>query len=730
MITHPNVLDLPAIKKQLNNIQYSAVIASDGPQLILAGAGSGKTRVLTYKIATLLSVKDIFPSQIMAVTFTNKAAAEMKNRVESILEESLTLKWLGTFHSVCAKILRMYGEHIGYQSNFTIYDREDQKRFIKRLLQAEKEPEQGITPDLLRFKVSEYKNNHQAPKEIRQDAGSIEEERMGYLYMQYQSGLLKNNAMDFDDLIFQTYLLLKSNREIKEKFNTNIKYILIDEFQDTNKTQFELVRLLLGPHKNITVVGDEDQSIYGWRGADIQNILSFQKFFPKVNTIKLEQNYRSTANILGVASSVIKNNRERLGKTIFTKNLLGEPVILKEHLTDLDEARWIVLDILADNEYLYGDTSIFYRTNAQSRVFEDQLRANNIPYVIVGGIRFYDRKEVKDIIAYLNVLNNSKDSVSLGRIINVPKRGIGAKTIEHFADIALENNITLMEALKKYSEFDLKPVTVRKIMSFVELIIDLGSRAEESSITELVGHVIEKSGYRNFLEDDGSSESLDRLANIEELVSAASEFTERNPDSGLEEFLNEISLLTQGDNNTIGNQMVTLMTVHSAKGLEFSKVFVSGLEEGMFPLFRQGNENIEEERRLFYVAVTRARKILILSHCQSRRIWGRESHTAGSRFLNEIDPKFIKTENIRPLLNYESGALKSSIMETENLPEYEEFSDEQPYYIGRSVYHGKYGEGTIIKTEGYGDDARVTVKFLDMERKLVVKYAKLTFFDD
>ncbi len=726
--------DVTSLKSQLNSSQYNAVTGFDGPQLVLAGAGSGKTRVLTYKIAALICSKNIYPSQIMAVTFTNKAAGEMKQRVEKILGESIDMRWLGTFHSVCAQVLRIYGDRLGYNSKFTIYDRDDQKRYIKKLLKQEGEGENGISPDVLRFRISDYKNQNKMPKHVRQNAESLEEERIGYLYYKYQEGLVQNNAMDFDDLICQSYRLFQEHPDVTEHFKSHIQYILIDEFQDTNKAQFQLVKMILGEHNNLTVVGDEDQSIYGWRGADITNILNFQKSFPNANKIKLEENYRSSANILGVASSVIKNNSERLDKNVFTNNPPGDKVRLFEQETDLDEAKWVVSQIKNEKIHSNRDTAIFYRTNAQSRVFEDQLRMHQIPYVIVGGIRFYDRKEVKDILAYLHVINNPRDSVSLGRIINVPKRGIGDKTIEYFVDLALSQGISLHESLLRHKELEIKSSVSKKIEPFLNLLMQLVDNVDKMSVSDLVTSVIEESGYREFLENEGSNESLDRLGNIEELVSAAEEFEIRNPEGTLESFLQEISLLTDADTQKSAGQFVTLMTVHSAKGLEFPNVYLTGLEENLFPLTRQSEDNIEEERRLFYVAVTRAEKNLQMSYCRHRRMWGQEVSNPVSRFIQEANKDLMETHLLsssqfaKPLNRM--GGIHYEAVDSDPFPDYDNFENSSPYRQGQKVFHSKYGEGIVVKMEGFGEDSKLVVKFWDgVARKLMVKYAKLSLLD-
>lgn len=721
---------------KLNSVQLEAATAYEGPQLLLAGAGSGKTRVLTYKIASLIQDQQVYPNRILAVTFTNKAAQEMQRRIGQILGNTQPMTWMGTFHSLCAKILRIHGSAIGYDSNFTIYDTEDQKKTLKRVLKAQGEGDGGIEPNSLKYVISQYKNKNILPTQARADADGPDEERYSFLYQCYQKELESNNAMDFDDLICQTNRLLREHEDVREKLRSTFQYILIDEFQDTNRAQFELVQHWLGAHQNITAVGDEDQSIYGWRGADISNILSFQKKFPGSKVIKMEQNYRSSGNILKAASSVIDNNTERLGKKIWTENPMGDLISLKSFENENEEALSVVQAMEA-SEYSPRDTAIFYRTNAQSRVLEDQLRRKKIPYVILGGIRFYDRKEVKDILAYLQVLSNPKDSMSLGRVINVPKRGIGQKSIETLVDVALEQNIPLYHALERLEEWDLSPAVRKKMQPVGVLFKRWNEKKELLPLPDLIEMVLEESGYRTMLEDSDTSESLDRLSNIEELTSAAEDFLERQPEGGLDGFLQEISLFTQGDNGKGQGEAVTLMTIHSAKGLEFPQVFLTGLEEGLFPMSRDGEDQLEEERRLFYVAVTRAEQSLHLSYAESRRVWGQTTYQAPSRFIHEVDPSCLKQEpkkaKARMFPNRSNGKYYDPV--DQDLPDYdtqvdyEDVDQSLAFYPGQQVYHSKFGEGTLINTEGYGEQAKATVRFGSEVKKLVLKYAKLSVLD-
>lgn len=801
-------LDSQSLSAALNPPQFDAVTHSPGPQLILAGAGSGKTRVLTFKIAWLIRERGLRPWEILAVTFTNKAAQEMRLRIANLIGYSANLRWVGTFHSICARLLRFHATRLGFTSNFTIYDTDDQKRFVKKLLKAENLDENvQFTDDAVRGYISRRKNLGQSPQEAKLLAEDRYEEKMAHLYFRYQEDLQKNNGMDFDDLINMAIRLLESFPEVREVFASGFRYILIDEYQDTNKAQYKLIRLLVGGHHNLVVVGDDDQSIYGWRGADIGNILSFQKDFPQAHVTKLEQNYRSTGNILGVASSVIRNNRQRMEKTIWTANDLGEKVTLLEHDDEILEASWVARRIREDIKFKPGETAIFYRTNSQSRVLEDELRRSRIPYLIVGGIRFYERKEVKDLLAYLRVLSNPLDSVALARIINVPKRGLGDKSIQAIQDLASDLRIPLMDALRKCNEAGVSGGTARKILEFVTLLDTLRKQVGTDPLPQVIAEIIARTGYRAFLEEEASDESLDRLANIEELVSAAQDFMLRrseapmgegemkpaassrgpmgsaaeanqaltldldflsgesvpkqvsessedtSPDSRAEDldlFLQEISLVSDQDGLKANLEAVTLMTVHSAKGLEFPRVFVTGLEDGLFPMMRQGNDgDVEEERRLFYVAVTRARQELSLSYARRRRRYGTYQEAGGTRFFSEIDRKYLhiarsgmpqspfaksfdRNRGGHPssgLGSYESRA--SDDFGIEKTPDYEDFSQEgEAFSVGQKVRHEKFGIGTIMGLDGKGEAAKVQVVFGDhIRRVLLLKFAKLQVYE-
>jgi DNA helicase-2/ATP-dependent DNA helicase PcrA len=784
---HPENLDTASLAAALNAPQFEAVTHTPGPQLILAGAGSGKTRVLTHKIAWLIHERGFRPWEILAVTFTNKAAQEMRARIMALLGFSANLKWVGTFHSICARLLRFHATRLGYTSNFTIFDTDDQKRFVKKLLKDEGlEEDMRFTDGVVRNAISRFKNQSIAPPEAKLLAEDRFDERIAHLYHRYQEDLQKNNGMDFDDLIFMAIRLLESFPEVRQVFVSSFRYVLIDEYQDTNKAQYRFIRLLIGHHHNLIVVGDDDQSIYGWRGADVGNILSFNKDFPEAKVTRLEQNYRSTGNILGVANSVIRNNRNRMEKKMWTENEAGEKPLLLELDDEILEANWVARKIKEGGKFKPGDTAVFYRTNSQSRVIEDELRRQRIPYLIVGGIRFYERKEVKDLLAYLRVISNPRDEVSLSRIINVPKRGIGDKSVQQVQDYARDNNLNLYEALRRASAAGINTGTAKRMAEFITLLDNVRVLARTEPLPTLIAEIITRSNYKGFLEEEASDESLDRLANIEELVSAAQDFLRRR-DAGelgtrmeegememgaassapgpvaaaspvselvslfeldaptpqenqvadraqdLDLFLQEISLVADADGLKANQEAVVLMTVHSAKGLEFPRVFVTGLEEGLFPMVREEDvDDIEEERRLFYVAVTRARQELNLTWARRRRRYGMYQEAPGSRFFGEIDRKFLQVA--RPSISPQARVFYRDNNEygSDPIPTYEDFSQEEGenYRKGQRVRHDKFGEGTVVGTDGSGESARVEVVFADrVRRKLMVKFAKLQPLD-
>ena len=780
----PDLRPVPELTEEflrncLNPEQLEAVLHAPGAQLILAGAGSGKTRVLTYKIAWLLREHGYRAHEILAVTFTNKAAHEMRARVGQLLGYEAPLKWMGTFHSICARLLRFHAARLEYTSNFTIFDVDDQKRVVKKLIVAEGlENDVRFSVEAIRNYVGRCKNQGMGPEDAAQQTSDRYEERMASLYRKYQDLLRQQDAMDFDDLIFLAIKLLNGFPEIQRVFSSSFRYILIDEYQDTNKAQYQLIHLFLGSHRNMVAVGDDDQSIYGWRGADIANILKFREDFSEAKITKLEQNYRSTSNILGVAASVIKNNRGRMDKTLWTKNPPGEKVVLIEVEDDMMEAAWVARRIQNDERFRPGETAVFYRTNAQSRVLEDELRRRQIPYLIVGGIRFYARKEVKDLIAYLRLLVNPKDDVSFIRAVNIPKRGIGDRSLEQLQEFASQRGLALSEALAFVGEIGLGSAATNKMRDFYELIQGLRASNQSKPLPELVAEVLTRSGYKAFLEADKTDDALDRLANVEELVSAAQDFLDREEERNKEQvevignenepglngddypeisidnsplvvFLQEISLLADADTLKANQEAVTLMTVHSAKGLEFPRVFVTGLEEGLFPMVRDAEDDteVEEERRLFYVATTRARQDLYLIYARRRRRYGNFMDCVGSRFLREIDKKYLEVTNnyssrqahqtSRPAHETSRGPNPPSRMgslgasEPDPMPRYEDVNqDVQEFRVGQNVRHNRFGMGKVVRMEGSGESARVDVTFSDhIRRTLLMKFAKLEIMD-
>lgn len=768
--------DLSDLQAQLSPVQWEAVSVLHGPCLLLSGAGSGKTRVLTYKMAALIRSGICKPNELFAVTFTNKAAGEMRERAGRLLGSALTLPWLGTFHSISAKFLRFHADRIGYKSSFTIYDRDDQKRALKNILKENSRiGGYEFTPESLRFMFSQWKNKGLTPSSALSIAKGEEENAYAQAYVLYQKQLRDNNAMDFDDLLLNVCVLLRTCDDLRERYQSHFKAILIDEFQDTNQVQFELVRLLLGEEQNITLVGDDDQSIYGWRGAEIANILNFQKSFPSGRVIEMGQNYRSTGNIIGVAASVIANNQSRLGKKIWTENPSGDIVELRSFDDENEEARWIANHVQGLEPDVRKKTAVFYRTNAQSRVVEDAFRRERIPYVLVGSTRFYDRREVKDLLAYLQVLSNPLDSVSLGRIINIPRRGIGDKTVETFVDMALQKGISLWQCMEDEVANQPELQAVRKITPFITLITQFKNGMGEKTVEELIEWILEATNYRTHLEEVSEGESIDRLSNVEELVSAAADFEERNPGKGLSDFLQEIALYTELDAKQNAEGAVSLMTIHSSKGLEFSRVYITGLEEGLFPLYRDGDvADLEEERRLFYVAVTRAEKNLFLSYALFRRLWNYGNATKISRFLEEVDMEFMVEygkkskaytkdgrtyepfdENDSPFKygkqksksnqlgsHSEAVYLDGELIHTDSsemIVQRNKNGEDQVvstqvgagqtsnYRLGQRVSHQQFGIGTVQQLDGHGDSKKIHILFAGYGRKtLMLKFAKLS----
>lgn len=631
--------------KGLNDRQKEAVLHTEGPLLVLAGAGSGKTRVLTHRIAHLVKNKGVAPWSILAITFTNKAAGEMKERIGALIGEAdVRDMWVSTFHSMCVRILRRYAEYLGYSRYFTIYDTADQKALIKDVIKALDINEKNFPAGAMLGAISGKKNKLETPKLATINAGDDYREKIiAQIYTAYQEKLKENNCMDFDDLLVNTYLLFKDFPNALDYYQHKFNYILVDEYQDTNGAQYKLVEMLAQRHQNLCVVGDDDQSIYGWRGADVTNILGFEKDFPKATVIKLEQNYRSTKNILDAANGVVKHNASRKPKKLWTESEAGD--IIKIVPTD-DEYREaeaimsVIVNNIEQGEREYKDFAILYRTNAQSRVLEEKLITASIPYRLLGGTRFYERKEIKDLISYLKVISNPKDDIAIKRIINVPKRGIGAASVNNITEYAMRNKMDFLEAAKLCKEMGILGAgPSQKVLGFVRLIEELQELAAENDVQALMEAIIEKTEFRNHIRVTEGETAEDRLRNIDELVSKTANYMEEAEEPNLGEFLEDVALVADVDNYDEESNSVVLMTLHSAKGLEFPVVFMPGVEEGLFPSYMsitEGDDKLEEERRLCYVGITRAREKLFILYAQQRTVFGKTQHALPSRFIKEI----------------------------------------------------------------------------------------------
>ena len=645
-----------SIYDTLNPMQKEAVLHTEGPLLILAGAGSGKTRVLTHRVAYLIDEKQVNPWNILAITFTNKAAGEMRERVDQLVGFGAESIWVSTFHSTCVRILRRHIEYLGYNTNFSIYDSDDQKTLMKQVFKA-------MDVDTKQFKersvlgtISSAKDKLIGPDEFLLNAGQDFRQRgIGEIYKEYQKRLRKNNALDFDDLIVKTVELFQNNSEILNYYQERFKYIMVDEYQDTNLAQFKLVSLLASKYRNLCVVGDDDQSIYRFRGADIGNILSFEETFPGAKVIKLEQNYRSTQNILNAANGVIRHNRGRKDKTLWTANGEGELIRFKQFVTAREEADFVAREI-RDSVYAYQDQAVLYRTNAQSRLLEERCIFYNVPYRLVGGVNFYQRKEIKDILAYLKTIANGVDDLSVLRIINVPKRGIGATTMGKVTIFASEHGMSLYDALREARQIPGIGKAAEKIGTFIGQMESFRARAqsEDYTIQDLIEGIMDETGYQQELEAEGEVESQTRLENIEELVNKAVSYEEDSEHSTLDEFLEQVALVADIDNMDESENRVTLMTLHSAKGLEFPKVYLVGLEDGLFPSMMSINSDdktdMEEERRLCYVGITRAKNELVITSARQRMVNGETRYCKPSRFLEEVPGELLEEERLEPVL--------------------------------------------------------------------------------
>lgn len=768
------------ILKGLNDKQYEAVVNTEGPCLVIAGAGSGKTKVLTHKIAYILQEKNVKPWEIIAITFTNKAANEMKERIANLLGENANDMWVGTFHSICVKILRRFIDRIGFSSSFIIFDTSDQRTLIKNCLKDLAMDDKLFNDRSVQSEISNAKNDMLEPEQfMAKSHGDFRKEKIANVYELYQKRLKENNAIDFDDIINYTIKILMENPDVLEYYANKFKYVLVDEYQDTNKAQFTLITLLASMHGNITVVGDNDQGIYSFRGADITNILNFEKDFPGTKIIKLEQNYRCTGNILKAANAVIKNNEVKYEKKLWTENDIGNLPKVYNADNEYDEAGYIAEQIehlKREEYYKYSDFAVLYRMNSQSRAIEDILRREQIPYKIIGGLKFYERKEIKDIIAYLRLIQNTSDNLSLKRIINEPKRGIGKTSIDGIEEIANANGISMYSVIKDAEQYGLNRVYL-KSREFINVIEELRHKANDIKISDLIKLTLKKTGYTQALENEKTVEAENRIENLDEFLTVAIEFEEQFAENSLPEFLEGITLSSDLDNMEETEESVTLMTLHSAKGLEFPAVFLVGMEEGIFPGHQSIGEpkELEEERRLCYVGITRAKENLFLTCSKKRTIFGSTSCNPVSRFLKEIpeelldgyEEAFEKTNNNSmfedsPFKWTYGGSSSHGKVTTYKFDKNEpavaangigksssgfQFRTAESflssltskktsnvnlsmYKEGQRVYHKKFGEGVINGLEPEGEDLKVDINFDKVgHKRLMAKYAGLEIIE-
>jgi DNA helicase-2/ATP-dependent DNA helicase PcrA len=700
----------------LNPAQREAVLTTEGPLLVIAGAGSGKTRVLTYRVAHLISACGVQPNEILAITFTNKAAGEMRDRLEGLLGNVARAIWILTFHAACGRILRREAARLGYKSNFSIYDQADQVRLTKQCLEDLDRDPKRFVPRGIHAQISNAKNQLIGPDDYLSRVESFYDQTVADVYRLYQKRLHDSNAMDFDDLLMLTVEVLERFPEALERWQKAFRYVLVDEYQDTNHAQYRLLQLLAGTHRNLMVVGDPDQSIYAFRGADIRNILEFERDFPETRVIPLEQNYRSTNSILGAANAVIAHNRERKEKNLWSELGEGLPVHAIEVEDEHAEARFVAAEIAALVEVGYSadEVAVFYRTNAQSRVLEDVLVRQGIAYQVIGGPRFYERAEIRDLVAYLQVLDNPFDAAALLRVANRPRRGIGDATLNRLRAYADGHGMSLFESLAYPEEAGIGAAPLKHVSALRTLLISLQAAATELPVPELIEAVLERSGYAEALEAERTIEAQGRSENLQELVGVGREYLEQAEEPSLSGFLQEISLYSDQDAIRGEQSLVTLMTIHNAKGLEFKAVFVIGMEEGIFPHVRSIEEQgVEEERRLAYVGMTRAEERLVLTHATSRSLWGSRTFNLPSRFLDELPQEGVVVERLRPASWSGYGARDVTPR-----------TDVPALATGDSVRHGTLGEGVVVRVEAGGV---VTVRFADdgAERRLMLEYAPL-----
>lgn len=739
-----------SIYDTLNNRQQEAVFHTEGPLLVLAGAGSGKTRVLTHRIAYLIKEKGVPPWNILAITFTNKAAQEMRERVDKIVGFGAESIWVSTFHSTCVKILRRYIDRLGFDNNFAIYDTDDQKTLMKEICRRLNVDTKIYKERSILAQISHAKDEMITPDEMEMNAaGDYNQKKVAGIYREYQAALRKNNALDFDDLLVKTVELFQNCGDVLESYQNRFQYIMVDEYQDTNTVQFKLISLLAGRHQNLCVVGDDDQSIYKFRGANIRNILEFEKIFPDAKVIRLEQNYRSSQNILNASNDVIANNTERKPKRLWTENEEGKPIHFRQFMNGFEEAEYIVGEISAarrEGRYQYRDCAVLYRTNAQSRLFEEKCILANIPYKIVGGINFYSRKEIKDLLCYLKTVDNARDDLAVRRIINVPKRGIGATTMTKVQDYADQMDISFYDALRVAEEIPSMGRSLSKIDGFVTFIQSLKSKAETYTVRELLEEIIDLTGYVKELEEEDTDEARARIENIDELISKTVSYGQTMKEMGmpatLSGFLEEIALIADIDSVDPDQDYVLLMTMHSAKGLEFPHVFLAGMEEGIFPSYisiSSGDiSDLEEERRLCYVGITRAMKELTITCAQQRMLRGEVQYNRVSRFVREIPRELVelghkiqetkpKLENVIPAKSSYAQmkmAFQAKAFQPKTFPVAK--GEALEYKVGDTVRHMKFGVGIVKNIAEGGRDYEVTVDFDKVGiKKMFAGFAKL-----
>lgn len=729
----------------LNREQQEAVLHVDGPLLILAGAGSGKTRVLTYRIAHLIDECGVNPWNILAITFTNKAAGEMRERVDKIVGYGSESIWVSTFHSTCVRILRRYIDRLGYDTNFTIYDTEDQKTVMKSVCQKLQLDSKLYKERMLLNVISHAKDEYISPNEFLLEAkGDFRQEKIAQAYVEYQKELKKNNALDFDDLLVKTVELFQSCPDVLEYYQNRFRYIMVDEYQDTNTVQFKFISTLARQYRNLCVVGDDDQSIYKFRGANIRNILDFEKVFPDAKVVKLEQNYRSTQNILNAANGVIANNRGRKEKALWTENEQGEPILFQQFQNGYEEAEYVSGEIskkVRKGEAEYQDFAVLYRTNAQSRLFEEKFLYANIPYKIVGGVNFYSRKEIKDILAYLKTIDNGKDDLAVRRIINVPKRGIGNVTLAKVQAYADSRDISFFEALEEAGEVPGLGKAALKIQPFVHLIHEMRLSLADMSMQDLIQAILDKTGYAEDLKNEDTDESEARLENIDEFINKAVTYEEGAEEPNLSGFLEEVALVADIDSVEDGDNCVLLMTLHSAKGLEFPYVYLAGMEDGLFPSYMSiaaddPTEEIEEERRLCYVGITRAMKELTITCARCRMVRGETQYNNVSRFVREIPSELLARKSVMPRepkkpevpqnTSYQKAkeAFRTKTFDPQQFKVVK--ADKLDYTVGDQVSHVKFGKGTVLEITEGGRDYEVKVDFERFGvKKMFASFAKL-----